>query len=161
MAHNQSSERIVVGVDGSEQARQALRWAARHAELTGAAVEAVMAWEPPFSGWGGDVSVAEDRELGLLAEKVLAENIDKVLGAEPRVDVRARAAEGTPAQVLLAAAADEDVALLVVGSRGIGGFAGALLGSVGQHCAQHAPCPVVIIRGRGPLTRRSDDPITR
>ncbi|GAA4990548.1 universal stress protein [Kitasatospora paranensis] len=159
MTHERNPDRIVVGVDGSEQAGQALRWALRQAELTGAAVEAVIAWEPPYTGWGGDMTAGEKKELGILADKVLAGTIAKVQESGPRVEVHARAAEGTPAQVLLAAAADDDVALLVVGSRGIGGFAGALLGSVGQHCAQHAPCPVVIVRGRDSLGRQTADAV--
>lgn len=60
--------------------------------------------------------------------------------------VRTQVAEGNPARVLLSAAAGAD--LLVVGSRGHGGFTEALLGSVGQHCAHHARCPVVVIRGQ-------------
>ncbi|MFD5462185.1 universal stress protein [Kitasatospora sp. NPDC127059] len=135
-------------MDGSEQARRALRWAVRQAELTGAVVEAVIAWEPPFSGWGGNVPAGGEKPLGESARKVLAESIEKAAGPEPSVEITARVEEGTAAQALLKAAADEDVALLVVGSRGLGGFTGALLGSVGQHCAQHAPCPVVIVRGR-------------
>jgi nucleotide-binding universal stress UspA family protein len=157
----QNPDRIVVGVDGSEQSRQALRWALRQAEVTGAVVEAVIGWEPPFTGWGGDVPAAERKELGVLAEKVLTENVAKVSGSGAGVEVRTRAAEGTPAQVLLTAAADDDVVLLVVGSRGIGGFAGALLGSVGQHCVQHAPCPVVVVRGRDSLHRRSGGAVPR
>jgi nucleotide-binding universal stress UspA family protein len=134
-------------VDGSEQSRRALRWAVRQAEATGATVRAVIAWEPPFSGWGADIPADEERAVGDIAEKVLAESVEKAVGPGSPVEIRTVAAEGTAAQVLLTAAGSEDVVLLVVGSRGIGGFAGALLGSVGQHCAQHAPCPVVIVRG--------------
>ncbi|MCC9309550.1 universal stress protein [Kitasatospora sp. RB6PN24] len=147
MTDEQTREKIVAGVDGSEQSRRALRWAMRQAELTGAVLEAVIAWEPPFSGWGGNVRPDEENALADQARKVLVESIEKVSDSGPAVEVTARVLEGTPAQVLLKAAADDGVALLVVGSRGLGGFTGALLGSVGQHCAQHAPCPVVIVRG--------------
>ncbi|MEU8514647.1 universal stress protein [Kitasatospora sp. NPDC048722] len=139
---------IVVGVDGSEQSRRALRWAVRQAWLTGARLEAVLAWEPPFSGTGASVAADGPRNLQDIAEKVLAESVDKAVGPEPPVAINARAEEGTPAQVLLKAAGDESVTLLVVGSRGLGGFTGALLGSVSEYCAQHAPCPVTIVRGR-------------
>ncbi|MFD8705112.1 universal stress protein [Kitasatospora sp. NPDC059648] len=148
MTDKQTREKIVVGVDGSEQSRRALRWAVRQAKLTGAAVRAVIAWEPPFSGWGGSVPVAEEGGLGDIARKVLLESIEKAVGSEPPVEITPRVEEGTAAQALLKAAAEDDVALLVVGSRGLGGFTGALLGSVSQHCVQHAPCPVVIVRGR-------------
>ncbi|MGW2374721.1 universal stress protein [Kitasatospora sp. NPDC001683] len=125
-----------------------MRWAVHQAELTGSRVEAVIAWEPPFSGTGSGVSVGDPQALRDIACKVLTESIDKAVGPKPPVTITARAEEGTPAQVLLKAAGDESVTLLVVGSRGLGGFTGALLGSVGRHCAQHAPCPVVIVRGR-------------
>ncbi|MGW3076134.1 universal stress protein [Kitasatospora sp. NPDC001132] len=148
MSDSRNREKIVVGVDGSEQSRRALRWAVRQAELAGAAVEAVIGWEPPFSGWGGNVPVPGEKAFGDIARKILTESIEKAVGPEPSVEIAARVEEGTAAQALLKAAGDDDVALLVVGSRGLGGFTGALLGSVGQHCAQHAPCPVVIVRGR-------------
>ncbi|MGK4585285.1 universal stress protein [Kitasatospora sp. HPMI-4] len=140
-------ERIVVGVDGSEQSRRALRWAVRQALSTHAVVEAVMAWEPPFSGLGDVVSVEQRNQIGEIARKALAENIEKVVGSEPPVEIRARTVEGVAAQALLNVAA-QGASLLVVGHRGVGGFTGALLGSVGQHCVQHAPCPVVVVRGR-------------
>lgn len=148
MTGKQTRGRIVVGVDSSEQSRRALRWAVRQAELTGADVEAVLAWEPPFSGWGSRVPAVEEQALADIAGKILAESIEKAVGAEVPVEITARAEEGTAAQVLLKAASADDVRLLVVGSRGVGDFTGALLGSVGQHCAQHAPCSVVIVRGR-------------
>ncbi|MFD0274268.1 universal stress protein [Kitasatospora sp. NPDC127111] len=138
--------KIVVGVDGSEQSKRALRWAVQQAGLTHTVVEAVMAWEPPFSGWGSAVQVGEEAQLENLARKVLAENVEKTVGSQPPVDIRLRVGEGTPAWVLLAAA-KERASLLVVGHRGLGGFEGALLGSVGQYCVQHAPCPVVVVRG--------------
>ncbi|MFI1518615.1 universal stress protein [Kitasatospora cineracea] len=140
--------KVVVGVDGSEQSRRALRWAVRQAELTHGVVEAVMAWEPPFSGWGSAVPAGEEAHLSRAARKVLAENVEKAVGPRPPVDVRLRVEEGTPAWVLLSAAR-ERASLLVVGHRGLGGFEGALLGSVGQYCVQHSPCPVVVVRTAG------------
>ena len=85
-----------------------------------------------------------DDGIAAMAEKALAETVADVVGTQDKpVEVRPTVAEGPAAQVLLAAAAGAE--LLVVGSRGHGGFAGMLLGSVSQHCAHHAPCPVVVI----------------
>ena len=140
---------IVVGVDGSPSSMSALRWAIRQAALTGAAVDAVIAWYYPAAtvgyGWaptGADAGF-DFRET---AEKVLAGAIASAVGPGSSVGVRARVVEGNPAQVLLDACDSAD--LLVVGSRGHGGFTEALLGSVSQHCVHHAHCPVVVIRGQ-------------
>ncbi|MCD0484499.1 universal stress protein [Streptacidiphilus sp. ASG 303] len=138
--------RIVVGVDGSPPSRAALRWAADQAALTGAVVEAVTGWEfTPVYGW----SVPSlDPELAAAAEQTLTESVREVLGPEPAVEVHRCTASGNAAQVLLDRAHGAD--LLVLGNRGHGGFAGALLGSVTQHCVHHADCPVVVIpHGRG------------
>lgn len=141
--------RIVAGVDGSGSSKEALRWAIRQAGLTGATVDAIIAWRYPVSaggyGWaptgmGTGFDFKED------AEKVLADAIRAARDPGSGVSVRARAVEGNAAQVLLDASDGAD--LLVVGSRGHGGFTEALLGSVSQHCVHHAHCPVVVIRGR-------------
>jgi nucleotide-binding universal stress UspA family protein len=146
-----NSARIVVGVDGSPSAGEALRWAVQQSELTGAAVEAVIAWHLPLMVGGyawPPVGVLETTDFGKLAGRVLADSIAAAVGPESPVPVIPVVAEGNPAQVLLDAAAGAD--LLVVGSRGHGGFAEALLGSVSQHCVQHALCPVVVVRGPDP-----------
>jgi len=78
------------------------------------------------------------------ADKTVTEAIHAVAGSGSNVQVSAQVREGDAAQILIAAAAGAD--LLVVGSRGHGGFTEALLGSVSQHCVHHAPCPVVIVR---------------
>jgi nucleotide-binding universal stress UspA family protein len=139
--------RIVAGVDGSASAREALRWAIRQAELTSASVDAVTAWEYPaaYGGYGmAPVGVADDVDFAGFAEKTVTEEVAAAAGPDSPVAVRTQVAEGSPAGVLLAAAEGAD--LLVVGSRGHGGFAEALLGSVGQHCVHHARCPVVVVR---------------
>ncbi len=141
--------RIVAGVDGSAPAQAGLRWAIRQAELTGGSVDAVIAWEYPaaYGGYGmAPVGVADDMDFASCAAKTLAEKVAAAAGPDCPVRVRAQVTEGNPARVLLSAAEGAD--LLVVGSRGHGGFAEALLGSVGQHCVHHARCPVVIIRSR-------------
>ena len=140
--------RIVVGVDGSLSSRAALRWAVKQARFTGGTVDAVIAWQIPVMlqnyGWApiyreeaGDF--AEDARKRI--DAVISEEIEP---ADSRL-VRSQVLHGHPAQVLLDAADNAD--LLVVGSRGHGSFAEALLGSVSQHCVHHAHCPVLIMRG--------------
>jgi nucleotide-binding universal stress UspA family protein len=144
-----NGHRIVVGVDGSKASQQALAWAIRQADLTGASVDAVIAWHHPVIIAGlphGPVATLEEAAYGEFAATVLSNSIREV-SADSAVKVNPVVRHGNAAQVLLGAAEGADV--LVVGSRGHGGFAGALLGSVSQHCAHHAPCPVVIIRGPG------------
>lgn len=140
--------RIVVGVDGSASSEQALRWALRQAEMTGAGIEAVMAWHFPFiSGgytWppaGVMVSATDFRNF---AERVLADTVSRATSGSRSAPVTQEVLEGDAAAVLIRESADAD--LLVVGSRGHGGLAEAILGSVGQHCVHHAVCPVVIVR---------------
>lgn len=134
--------RIVVGVDGSVPSKAALAWAIRQARLTGAAVEAVIAWEFPSAyGYPAPAVAVNWQEL---AEQVISDAVSEVSGSAGDVEIRETVAEGNAAQALLDASAGAE--LLVVGSRGHGGFVEALLGSVGQHCVQHATCPVVVIR---------------
>ncbi|MEZ0090913.1 universal stress protein [Streptacidiphilus sp. EB129] len=137
-----AERRIVVGVDGSPSSEQALRWAVRQAELTHAAVDAVICWLYPTMYGRAPASV--DRESGLVAGKILAKSVAWAVRDHPRVEIRESAELGNAAQVLLERSRGAE--LLVVGSRGHGGFVGALLGSVSQHCVQHASCPVVVVR---------------
>jgi nucleotide-binding universal stress UspA family protein len=142
--------RIVVGVDGSPLSKAALRWAVREAELTGASVEAVSAWHFPVAVGGipfGPVGTMEVTDFGEIARELLTAAITETVDPASTVKVSSTVTEGNAAQVLLEAAQGAD--LLVVGSRGHGGFAGALLGSVSQHCAHRAPCPLVIVREPG------------
>jgi nucleotide-binding universal stress UspA family protein len=141
--HSEQERRIVVGVDGSVSSKAALAWAIRQAQLTGAAVDAVIAWNYPGT-YGYPVSAADDTDYSELAATVIADTIAKVSGPAGPVEIRPNVVEGNTAAVLLAASKGAD--LLVVGSRGHGGFVEALLGSVSQHCVHHATCPVVIIR---------------
>ncbi|BFV55408.1 universal stress protein [Kitasatospora sp. CMC57] len=135
--------RIVVGVDGSTPSRRALRWALGQAAATGALVEAVMCWRfPTVYGWA---PASVDRELGAVAGKMLAQAVAEVTTDDAPVKILEIVESGHAAEILLERARGAD--LLVVGNRGLGGFAGTLLGSVGQHCVQHAPCPVVVVRG--------------
>jgi len=138
--------RIVVGVDGSEQSRLALVWALRLAEATGASIDAVISWHFPASlGWG---YATEGWNPEADATKCLTDSVDEAFGAERPAGLRLLVREGLPANVLL----DESqgATMLMVGSRGHGGFTGLLLGSVSARCAEHATCPVLIVRGNPP-----------
>jgi nucleotide-binding universal stress UspA family protein len=135
--------RIVGGVDGSESSKNALRWAAAQAGLTGSEIEVVTTWEyPPTLGWAppypSDFDPNED------ARKALSDAVDEVLGTDRSLKVTLTVTEGHPGFVL--SAASRGANLLVVGSRGHGAFAGMLLGSVSEYCAAHAACPVVVVR---------------
>jgi nucleotide-binding universal stress UspA family protein len=135
--------RIVVGVDGSEGSKNALRWAARQASYTGATLEAVIGWEfPAFYGWAPVMS--DDADLGQLAERALTDTIDEVFGADRPSRLVTRVVCRHPALALVEAS--EGAELLVVGSRGYGGLKDALLGSVSTYCVHHADCPVTVIR---------------
>ncbi len=142
--------RIVVGVDGSPASKDALAWALRQAGLTRASVEAITAWHYPAVAGGipyAPLTMFEESDLSRFAETTLSNAIGAAAGTDASVKISPIVREGNAAQVLLDAADGAD--LLVVGSRGHGGFAQALLGSVSQHCVHHAPCPVVIIRSKG------------
>ncbi|MEV0134148.1 universal stress protein [Dactylosporangium sp. NPDC050688] len=142
--------RIVVGVDGSPGSRTALHWAIGQAEQTGATVEAIGAWQDPVTGgsvigWAPMIYTGDS--IVALIEKALADTVADVTAQHATtIDVITRVMPGHPAKVLLDAANGAE--LLVVGSRGHGTFAGILLGSVSQHCVQHAPCPVVVVPSR-------------
>jgi nucleotide-binding universal stress UspA family protein len=138
------SPRIVVGVDGSEHARRALRWALDEARLRHATVEAVHAWRWTPAGDLGGLALPVTALEGVEAAAA-RETLDDALAAEPAGDVplERRLVSGAAAHALLDAAKGAD--LLVVGSRGHGGFTGLLLGSVSQQVSHHAPCPVVIV----------------
>ncbi|HEU5362892.1 MAG TPA: universal stress protein [Gaiellaceae bacterium] len=139
---------IVVGVDQSEGAKAALRFALEEAKLRRATLRVVHAWQYGYIGatgvegaypaLGGDI-----KELRAGAETALAETLRESIPEADTVEIERRVVEGRPAAVLVAESRDAD--LLVVGSRGHGGFTGLLLGSVSQQCAHHAACPVVIV----------------
>jgi nucleotide-binding universal stress UspA family protein len=140
------SGRIVVGVDGSSSSEEALRWALGQARRTGQPVEAVISWSIPVSfGDGAGVLMTIDWEGE--ATSTLKDTVAKAVDSPDADRVSQRVVMGPPAQVLLDAAADAD--LLVVGSRGRGGFTGMLLGSVSQHVVARAACPVVVVRAPG------------
>jgi nucleotide-binding universal stress UspA family protein len=141
---------IVVGIDHSAGAKAALRFALEEARLRQATLRVVHAWQygyigsPGLEGFlpaaGGDL---EDFRQGAAA--ALDATLKEVVGDQDDVTIERRVDQGVPAAVLVEESHGAE--LLVVGSRGHGGFAQLLLGSVSQQCAQHASCPVVIVRG--------------
>jgi nucleotide-binding universal stress UspA family protein len=133
--------RIVVGVDGSPASLDALTWAVRQAALTGAVVEAVTAWQYPAAYGGYPIVAGTDWQDN--AQVIQDTAVKEALGDEATALVR-RVAQGHSVSVLLDAAVGAE--LLVVGSRGHGGFTGMLLGSVSEHVVAHAPCAVVVVK---------------
>jgi nucleotide-binding universal stress UspA family protein len=137
---------VFVGFDGSAPSRKALTWAAAEAADHRADLVVLNVWEHTLLPPAGSVSVSEHYvpdESQHTAEDLL-ELIKEVLGEDPPVLVQPRVKQGNPAKVLIEESADAD--LLVVGTRGHGGFRGLMLGSVSQHVAAHAKCPVTVVR---------------
>ena len=152
---------IVVGVDGSPSSRRALRWAVDRAMRTGQPVHAVIAWDYPVMvgipvNYG--IAQADATDWAGTSEEILDETVRATLTDDEAARVQRHVVQGHPARVLRDAAADAD--LLVVGSRGHGGFAGMLLGSVSQHLIAHAPCPVTVVRETAEPTEEPPAPPT-
>ena len=143
------SARIVVGIDGSPGSLHALSWAAREARLRSATLEVVAAWTYPTLVLL--VPVAPDpplvKTLRKQAREMIESALEKVADDVAGIDIDCRALEGDTPAVLLERAKSAD--LLVVGSRGLGGFRGLLLGSVSQQCVQHASSPVAVVPSPG------------
>jgi nucleotide-binding universal stress UspA family protein len=139
------SAHIIVGVDGSDDSINAYRWALDEAKVRSAEVTAIFAWELPMIGIPG----AFDRdELEAEGMKFLNDQLNGQQNGNG-VTVHRVVAQGDPSTSLIEACRRTDADMLVLGSRGRGGFGGLLLGSVGQECASHAPCPVLICRAGG------------
>jgi nucleotide-binding universal stress UspA family protein len=141
---------IVVGVDHSAGAKAALRFALKEARLRQATLRVVHAWQFGYIGATGlegflPAAGGELEDFRQSAEAALDETLGDVRVDEDGVAIERRVDQGTAAAVLVEESRGAE--LLVVGSRGHGGFAQLLLGSVSQQCAQHASCPVVIVRG--------------
>ena len=138
-------ETIAVGVDGSEPATSALRWALGHSE-PGDLIRAVYVWQA-YQGARHELLSAEElRRLRPQADRVVREVVDSALAGfdGPVASVEAVNYFGHPGKWLVDLSGEVD--LLVVGSRGQGGFRGLLLGSVSTYVVHHAHCPVVIVR---------------
>jgi nucleotide-binding universal stress UspA family protein len=143
-------ERVVVGIDDSDGARRALCWAAHEAARRDALLDVVHVYG---TARGTELSPLHDQmhdhhEEALLAKELLERSVPPLTNASnlDAGDVHTFALAGDPAEVLVEMAKGAD--LLVVGSRGRGGLAGLLLGSVGRYCTTHAPCPVCVVPAR-------------
>lgn len=137
--------RIVVGVDGSPGSLRALSWAAGEARVRNATLEVVAAWAYPTPVLLIP-EVPNPPQVDILrreAHGLIDQELEKVAEEVSGLDIERRVLEGNAPQVLLARGEEADV--LVVGSRGLGGFRGLVLGSVSQQCVQHATCPVVVV----------------
>jgi len=141
---------IVVGVDHSSDANAALVFAEDEARLRGATLRVVHAWQYGYIGYtgfeGGMPAIGGDiKKMQAAAEAALQANVSQATGKSD-VKIEQRVVQGAPAAVLVEESRDAD--LLVVGSRGHGGFTQLLLGSVSQQCAHFSECPVVIVRAK-------------
>ena len=142
---------VVVGVDHSAGARDALRFALEEARLRKATLRVVHAWQFGYIGVTGmegrlPAVGGELRDWRDAAEAELEETLGDAIADVGDVKLERRVVEGAPGAVLVEESREAD--LLVVGSRGHGGFAQLLLGSVSQQCAHHALCPVLIVRSK-------------
>jgi nucleotide-binding universal stress UspA family protein len=135
--------RIVAGFDGSPSSLDALTWAVRQAERTSASLEVVMCWDWP-SSYGWAVPVPEDFDPEDDIRATLETALAPLRTAQTGVVIDGRVVRGHPAPILVEASKGAD--LLVVGSRGHGEFVGMVIGSVSEHCASHAHCPVLVHR---------------
>ena len=136
---------IVVGIDGSEHGEAALAFAAEEAALRGAHLLIVCAWQTPMVVDPGGLFPPQAFEgLAENARSIAEAAVARVAELQPLGTCEGKTVEGQPAAVLLKEA--EHAVMIVVGSRGRGGFANLLLGSVTQQVVHHAPCPVVVVR---------------
>jgi nucleotide-binding universal stress UspA family protein len=141
---------VVVGYDGSQGAEAALRVAVEEARRRGATLRVVAAWHVPAPLVGATVTLTDADRLGEDIRTALTRVVDDAVAVlrseDADIDVEAVVVEGPAVTVLVGEATGAE--LLVVGSRGLGGFRELLLGSVSHQCAQHAPCPVLIVPPR-------------
>jgi nucleotide-binding universal stress UspA family protein len=140
--------RVVVGVDGSAESVDALRWAVAYAAVTRATINAVLSWHLPAAAGVVPPRAAPQTisdEVRANIREALDEAVVAAFGADAPPGVQARVTYGHPAVVLVEESQNAD--LLVVGNRGHGAFTGMLTGSVSMHCVNNAHCPVVVVRG--------------
>jgi nucleotide-binding universal stress UspA family protein len=150
---------IVVGVDGSEDSKAALRWALQEARLRGAALHVVHGWWAFPELVPGAPMTSEDWDgLRQEAPEFVKPFVVETIGEPDDVEISVMAPNGMVSEVLVEASKNAE--LLVVGSRGHGGFTGLLLGSVSQQVAQHATCSLVIVRGLSAQTGGVDEAVT-
>jgi nucleotide-binding universal stress UspA family protein len=140
---------VVVGVDGSDGSRDAVRWAAEQARLTGAELRAVASWR-----WPNYITrIPPGVDLRADTERTLQEVVAEIRRDFPDLPVSERVVEGPGGPALLSQA--DGATLLVVGARGRAAFPGMLLGSVAEYCVRNGSCPVVVVRA--PATQDPGD----
>jgi nucleotide-binding universal stress UspA family protein len=149
-----ASGRVVVGVDGSQESTAALGWAADEAARRGCGLHVVYAFLWPLTGMYLGPSPEGPPEGGLAnsAKTLLGDSARQARETHPELDVTTELVVAAPAPVLVERS--RTAALVVVGCRGLGAFAGRLLGSVSAQVAEHAHCPVVVVRGREAADRQ-------
>jgi nucleotide-binding universal stress UspA family protein len=157
MGHVMSKAVIVVGVDGRPQGDDALRFAIDEAQRTGDTIEVVTAWsmEPPAVlpyGWLSTVPTVE--QLQGVAQELQDTTVHRVFEGRPSMEIACRVVEGDAGSILVEAA--RHARLLVVGTRGLGPVAAAVLGSVSRYCAAHAGCPVVVVPSPRAVARQAE-----
>jgi len=139
---------ITVGIDGSDHSVRALEWAVSEAADGDAALTVLTVHLVPQSGWTGNPIIlpqdSEDLEKERQAAEEMTLKVTSQLGGARPASVTVRAVNGFPAQELIEASREAD--LLIVGSRGAGGFAKLMAGSVSSQVVHHAHCPVVVVR---------------
>lgn len=143
-ADGTSRGRVIAGVDGSDPSRVAIQWAADYADVMGAELAFVTVWQPVPLLYEIAYAANIDREIEEQARATLRETVVDVLGEQRANASQLLAEKGHAAKALIDASAD--ALCLVVGSRGRGAIAGAVLGSVSSAVAAHAHCPVVVVR---------------
>jgi nucleotide-binding universal stress UspA family protein len=147
MNANLDPARIVVGIDGSPASRAALGWAMHEATLRGAPLHIVHAWRPMYATHADQLGYADAGPTSHAhGDLLLSAALGRVRVSAPHLTVSGQLIKGRPSAVLIEEAVG--ARMLVVGSRGLGGFRGLLLGSVGLHVVAHAPCSVVVVRSK-------------
>jgi nucleotide-binding universal stress UspA family protein len=138
---------IIVGIDGSDHSRRALEWAVKEAAIHHMPLTVLTVQEAIAGYWAGSVAYPGDPGAAEAARKLAQEATDNALRqagpASQPLSVTVRSVIGLPAEELLVASKDAD--MIVVGSRGAGGFKRLLMGSVSSQVTHHAHCPVVVI----------------
>ncbi|WP_203789142.1 universal stress protein [Paractinoplanes rishiriensis] len=144
-----ATKRVVAGVDGSPHSVRALRFAHDAAAHRGAELQAVHTWTVPYMGFAGPMAWPQDAldEIEAQSATTLRDSVRRAALDATRAQLKAYLVQGPPAASLLELAEGAD--LLVVGSRGYGGWKGLLMGSVSTHCVTHAPCPIAVIHDDG------------
>ena len=158
MLATQNAGAWVIGIDGSADAEHALAWATTHAAGRTGCLRLITAWQVPLAGPAVETwpmgSPAYDRDLLVASAQRLVDDAATTIDANSDIALQTTVAHGGAAAVLLDAA--EDASLVVVGTRGRGGFQRLLLGSTSTQCATHANRPLVVVPERTEITDTTD-----